>query len=221
MGSNQNGLIYLAGHPWQSIQGFFVFLGGSADYFNEQDSKVRLVFSFAMGLLLFIIIIGGFQRWVFVKAEKKYASFWQRWTSGELANKHQLFLAGCLTFCILNGVLLALLRSKSGPFVFLIGNYKIIATLAMLLTYVLASHLVSSNFTTKLVLPVAVLFWLSSIITYYPAIKNRKECLLNDYQTFIHDKQGLGFSKENVKKYELHLMMVQMLDKGEYIPSTK
>ncbi len=221
MGSNQNGLIYLAGHPWQSIQGFFVFLGGSADYFNEQDSTIRLIFSFSMGLLLFIIIIWGFQRWIFTNTEKKYSSFSQRWTSGELANSHQLFLAGCLTFCILNGVLLALLRSKSGPFVFLIGNYKIIATLAMLLTYVVSTHLVSSVFTTKWVLPVAIVFWISSIVTYYPAIKNRKEFLLQDYQSFIHDKQGLGFNKENVKKYELHLMMVQMIHKGEYIPGTK
>lgn len=221
MGANQNGLIYLLGHPWQSIQGFFVFLGGSADYFNEQDSSIRLVFSFTMGFLLFIIILWGFQRWVFIKALKTYPSLLNRWTSQEMANPSQLFLAGCLTFCLLNGVLLAVLRSKYGPFVFLIGNYKIIATLAMLLTYVLSTHLVSSNFTTKWVLPVAMIFWLSSIITYYPAIKSRKEFLLQDYQSFIHEKQGLGFSKENVKKYDLHLMMVQMLNKGEFKPAIK
>ncbi len=91
----------------------------------------------------------------------------------------------------------------------------------MLLVYVVSTHLVTSIFTTKWILPIAVIFWLSSIITYYPAIKNRKEFLLQDYQLFIHQKQGLGFSKENVKKYELHLMMVDMLHKGEFIPSIK
>ena len=192
MGYHERGLSYFFQHPFVSVQGFFVFMGGGFDFWYRDVSQFRLLQTGLFGFcLMFIIALAGY----YFLFQSTWKVQLHKWRSGDLVNSNILFISAMLGFCLMNALAISILRSSWGEFVYLIGNYKIYPTLAMLFVYLLALHVWKSVSVYRyLILFLSIIFWSFSLKNSFQEVQNRKVTLAVEYQKLMNGKGGLGFT---------------------------
>ena len=192
MGYHERGLSYFFQHPFVSVQGFFVFMGGGFDFWYNDVSQFRLWQTGLFGCcLVFIIALAGY----YFLFQSTWKVQLHKWRSGDLVNSNILFISAMLGFCLMNALAISILRSSWGEFVYLIGNYKIYPTLAMVFVYLLALHVWKSvSIYRYLILFLSIIFWSFSLKNSFQEVRNRKVTLAVEYQKLMNGKGGLGFT---------------------------
>jgi len=109
-------------------------MGGGFDFWYREQSAFRLLETTMAGSILVGIIM-----WILIRfiSQEGFKSILSRWRTKTLTQAPWLFVSAMLLFCLMNAVAISLLRSSFGEFVFLIGNYKIYPTLALVFVYLL------------------------------------------------------------------------------------
>lgn len=214
MGYHETGIRFFLQNPLESLRGFFMFMGGSFDFWYHDSNAFRMYQTAFIGLVLIIM-----QILLIAKKVKKhsFSNLILIWKKGGLISPTLLFLFAMLLYCILNAIMISVLRSSFGTFVYLIGNYKIIPTFALVLSYLIWLHIgTRSKRHLNLVIGLSILFWAGSWLNSLEDVKYRKAKLIEDSQNFKLGKGGLGFTAEQVKKYELDKIMLYLKQKEVY-----
>ena len=116
------------------MQGFFVFMGGAFDFWYQEQSMFRILETAMCGMILVGILLWTFVRFVYQMGTQEIVV---RWRAKTLTRPDLLFVVAMLVFSLMNAVAISILRSSFGDFVYLIGNYKIYPTLALVFVYLL------------------------------------------------------------------------------------
>ena len=199
MGYHERGLSYFFQHPLASVQGFFVFMGGGFDFWYRELSQFRLLQTGLIGFCLMFVIAVASYYFLFQSARKEQLN---KWRSGDFVNPNILFISAMLGFCLMNALVISILRSSWGEFVYLIGNYKIYPTLAMLFIYLLALHVWKFVGVYRyFFIGFSFIFWSISILNSFEDVTKRKESLTSEYQKLMNGKGGLGFTDEQQAKF--------------------
>ncbi len=201
-------------NPLKSFFGFFIFLGGFMDFFKEESIPLRLyttgIFGFGI-VLIWANFLYEFGKW-------PISTKIILWKKGMLMNSKDLFILSGILFCLTNALMISVLRAVFGDYVYLIGNYRIYAALAILFTILLAVQKINSVRTTYTLLFVSIFYWGFSAFTYIPEVIANKQRLTQSYMDFNSNKGGLGFTGEQVSKFKLAETLQAFEKKGIYYP---
>ncbi len=211
-------LVYFLDHPLSSLQGLFVFMGAFMDFFPQSNLTFRLYFAAVFGLLMLLSLWIGVA--TIVKKIKKNEQVVAKWKLGNLLGSRDLILFGTLSFFILNAITISVLRVRSGDIVFLSGNYKIYPVLSCIIIYLLVSPLLTKSHVSGII-GFSVLFWICSIFVYSSEIRKRNIGLKASYKLMMNQKGGLGFSSENIKKFQVIEVLKEFEKNGIYNYSDK
>ncbi len=194
MSYHERGLSYFFQHPLESVQGFFVFMGGGFDFWYRDLSLFRLFQAGVMGSLILALFLFTIY---FHVSQTTIQELYLKWKSKQLVNINILFISSILVFCIMNALAISILRSSAGSFVYLSGNYKIYPTLALLFIYLfsLNAFRIFSSYRYFIVC-LSFLFWSFSIWNSYQDVSARKPMLSISYQKLMKREGGLGFTDE-------------------------
>jgi hypothetical protein len=214
MSYHEAGMSYFKLHPWESLQGFFVFMGGGFDFWYREQSAFRLLETTMAGSILVGIIM-----WILIRfiSQEGFKSILSRWRTKTLTQAPWLFVSAMLLFCLMNAVAISLLRSSFGEFVFLIGNYKIYPTLALVFVYLLmllAWQQVAKRLTWVLVF--SIVFWGCSFWNSFRDVQDRKRMLVREYDSIRAGRAGLGFTAEQQAKFRVAEILIEFESKGIY-----
>jgi hypothetical protein len=201
-------------NPSKSFFGFFIFLGGFMDFYKEQSIPTRLYMTGIFGLALFIVWLKFLYQFFKASISDKISI----WKKGKLASSKDLFIVSGILFCMTNALIISVLRSVFGDYVYLIGNYRIYAALACLFTLLLAFQQVKSLSTKGIVLIFAICYWGLSAFIYLPEVIKNKNRLTQSYLDFNSNKGGLGFTSEQVNKFKLAETLQEFEKQGIYQP---
>ncbi len=201
-------------NPLKSFFGFFIFLGGFMDFFKEESIPLRLyttgIFGFGI-VLIWANFLYEFGKW-------PISTKIILWKKGMLMNSKDLFILSGILFCLTNALMISVLRAVFGDYVYLIGNYRIYAALALLFTILLAVQKINATRTTYTLLFVSIFYWGFSAFTYIPEVIANKQRLTQSYMDFNSNKGGLGFTAEQVSKFKLAETLQEFEKKGIYYP---
>ena len=201
-------------NPLKSFFGFFIFLGGFMDFFKEESIPLRLyttgIFGFGI-VLIWANFLYEFGKW-------PISTKIILWKKGMLMNSKDLFILSGILFCLTNALMISVLRAVFGDYVYLIGNYRIYAALALLFTILLAVQKINATRTTYTLLFVSIFYWGFSAFTYIPEVIANKQRLTQSYMDFNSNKGGLGFTGEQVSKFKLAETLQAFEKKGIYYP---
>ena len=201
-------------NPLKSFFGFFIFLGGFMDFFKEESIPLRLyttgIFGFGI-VLIWANFLYEFGKW-------PISTKIILWKKGMLMNSKDLFILSGILFCLTNALMISVLRAVFGDYVYLIGNYRIYAALALLFTILLAVQKINATRTTYTLLFVSIFYWGFSAFTYIPEVIANKHRLTQSYMEFNSNKGGLGFTAEQVSKFKLAETLQEFEKKGIYYP---
>jgi hypothetical protein len=114
--------------------------------------------------------------------------------------------------------MISVLRAVFGDYVYLIGNYRIYAALAILFTILLAFQKTNAVRTTYTILFVSIFYWGFSAYTYIPGIITNQRRLQKSYLDFNSNKGGLGFTAKQVSEFKLAETLQEFEIKGIYHP---
>jgi hypothetical protein len=200
--ANAKGLAYFLAHPHESVFGFFTFLGGALDPFNQSEIVRRSVLPTLVG---FGLVLGcGYWLLALVSGSTLGARLvrfrnptaFTRLRDGLRRYPVNGFVLGGLLFILANAAVIGLLRPRFGYFVMLVGNYKIYPTVLLVLGYLV---LVTGWFSRgkrlgwfPVVLGFSVLFWGYSYGKYLPEIGQRRQALLVNIFNQRHNHVGLA-----------------------------
>lgn len=201
-------------NPLKSFFGFFIFLGGYMDFFKEQAIPIRLYTTGIFGLALVFIWLTFLYR--FFKLPT--SDLVKNWKNGNLVKPRDLFILSGILFCITNALMISVLRSVFGDYVYLIGNYRIYASLACLFTCLLAFQQTISVRIKYLTLMVSICYWAISAYTYIPSVIANKQRLTQSYIDFSTNKGGLGFTAKQVSQFGLAKTLEEFEKQGIYHP---
>lgn len=201
-------------NPLKSFFGFFIFLGGFMDFFKEQTIPVRLYMTGIFGLALVIIWLMFLYR--FLKVHN--SALLKNWKNGNLMSSGNLFILSGILFCLTNALMISVLRAVFGDYVYLIGNYRIYAALAMLFTILLAFQKTYTVRKTYTILFVSIFYWVFSAYTYIPGVVTNQNRLTQSYLDFNSNKGGLGFTADQVEKFKLAETLREFEKKGIFHP---
>ncbi len=205
---------FFAENPLKSFFGFFIFLGGFMDFFKEQSIPLRLyttgIFGFGM-VLIWAKYLNEFSKGTL-------STKINLWKKGTLVNSKDLFIVSGILFCLTNALMISVLRAVFGDYVYLIGNYRIYAALAILFTILLAFQKTNTVRTTYTILFVSIFYWLFSVYTYMPGVVSNQNRLTQSYLDFNSNKSGLGFTADQVSKFKLAETLQEFAKKGIYHP---
>lgn len=214
MSYHETGMHYFCQHPFSSLKGFFVFMGGGFDFWYREQSAFRLFMTAFMGIFLVgIVILTLYQ---FVKA-RGFSQLIQRWNDKKFAQAPALFIISMLLFIMMNAGAISILRSSFGEYVFLIGNYKIYPTLALVFVYALSIYAWPEILKQlRWVIVGGMVFWAASIWNSLGDIRQRKATLMHEYASFRKGGAGLGFTAQQQKTYGLGEIIQFLESKGIY-----
>jgi hypothetical protein len=117
----------------------------------------------------------------------------------------------------MNALAISIMRSSSGEFVYLIGNYKIYPTLALLFVYLLALHVWKSFGVYRyLFVCLSFVFWSFSIWNSFTDVAKRRVTLAAEYQKLMNGKGGLGFTDAQQAKFGIVKTMKYFESKQMY-----
>lgn len=214
MSYHETGMAYYRLHPLESVQGFFVFMGGGFDFWYREHSAFRLFETTLFGVVLVGIVV-----WILAQfiAQQGFKEILARWRSQTLTQGPMLFVFSMLVFCLMNAGAIGVLRSSFGAYVFLIGNYKIYPTLALVFVYLLV--LLSGKILPArmgIVLIFSFTFWIFSIGNSWEDVKARKQMLLRDYASIRNGGVGLGFTAKQQSRFGVANVLKYFETKGMY-----
>lgn len=212
MSYHESGMAYFKLHPWTSVQGFFVFMGGAFDFWYREQSTFRLLETAFFGMILVGILLWTFVRFVYQTGLQEIVV---RWRAKTLTQPALLFVVAMLVFCLMNAAAISILRSSFGEFVYLIGNYKIYPTLALVFVYLLVM-LTWGQAIVRFVAVFSVMFWLLSIGNSLGDVQERKRMLEKEYISFRAGGAGLGFSAGQQAKFRVAEVLIDFESKGVY-----
>lgn len=183
---NETSFSFFAENPHLSFIGFFTFLGGLFDLSPDRDINLRMIPTFAAGLVVGVYVIWWVLRTVFTKPpiSKKDAET-------QTANG---FLIGILVFILANAAVIALLRPRFGMDVMLVSNYKIYPGIFLAAAYL--SLLMFGKRPAaiwKAGLLVAAGLWLGTLFIYFPTVRERKYNFEINAYNQKYNQFGLGF----------------------------
>jgi hypothetical protein len=201
-------------NPLKSFFGFFIFLGGFMDFFKEQSILLRLYTTGVFGFGIFLI----WAKFFYEFSKGPLSTKISLWKKGILVGSKDLFILSGILFCLTNALMISVLRAVFGDYVYLIGNYRIYAALAILFTILLAVQKINSIRTTYTLLFVSIFYWGFSAFTYIPEVIANKQRLTQSYMDFNSNKGGLGFTGEQVSKFKLAETLQAFEKKGIYYP---
>jgi hypothetical protein len=128
-----------------------------------------------------------------------------------------LFVISMLLFCLMNAGAISILRSSWGDFVYLIGNYKIYPTLALVFVYLFVLLTWKpSSIRVVWVSIFSIIFWGLSIGNSLEDVRKRKILLQNEYAHFRKGEAGLGFTAQQHKNFGIDKIMRFFETKGIY-----
>jgi hypothetical protein len=214
MSYHETGMAYFKLHPLESVQGFFVFMGGGFDFWYREQSMLRLFETTLLGVILVGIIVWILAQYI---AQQGFKEILVRWRAQTLTQAPMLFVFSMLVFCLMNAAAISILRSSFGEFVFLIGNYKIYPTLALVFVYLLV--LLSwkpDSVRMGGVLIFSIVFWVASIGNSWGDVSRRKQMLLHDYASIRDGGIGLGFTAEQQSRFGVDKILKYFETKGIY-----
>ena len=201
-------------NPLKSFFGFFIFLGGFMDFFKEESIPLRLyttgIFGFAMVLI--------WAKYLYEFGKGSISMKIILWKKGTLVSSKDLFILSGILFCLTNALMISVLRAVFGDYVYLIGNYRIYAALAILLTILLAFQKTNAVRTTYTILFVSIFYWVFSAYTYIPWVVTNQNRLTQSYLDFNSNKGGLGFTAKQVSEFKLAETLQEFEKKGIYHP---
>jgi hypothetical protein len=201
-------------NPLKSFFGFFIFLGGFMDFFKEKSIPLRLYTTGIFGLALVFTWISFLYRFIKVHSSELL----KNWKNGNLVSPTDLFILSGILFCLTNALMISVLRSVFGDYVYLIGNYRIYASLACLFTCLLAFQQTIPIRTKYISLFISICYWGISAYTYIPGIIATKQRLSQSYIDFHSNKGGLGFTAEQVSQFKLAETLRDFEKEGIYHP---
>ena len=201
-------------NPLKSFFGFFIFLGGFMDFFKEQSIPIRLYTTGLFGFGMVLI----WAKYLYEFGKGTLSTKINLWKKGTLVSSKDLFILSCILFCLTNALMISVLRAVFGDYVYLIGNYRIYAALAILFTILLAFQKINAVRTTYTILFVSIFYWGFSAYTYIPWVVANQNRLTQSYLDFNSNKGGLGFTAEQVNKYKLAETLQEFEKKGIYHP---
>jgi hypothetical protein len=117
----------------------------------------------------------------------------------------------------MNAAAISILRSSFGEFVYLIGNYKIYPTLALVFVYLLV--LLSwkpASARMGWVIVFIIVFWVASIGNSWGDVQERKQMLKRDYASIRAGGGGLGFTAEQQAKFGVDKVLTFFEANGNY-----
>ena len=201
-------------NPLKSFFGFFIFLGGFMDFFKEQSIPIRLYTTGLFGFGMVLI----WAKYLYEFGKGTLSTKINLWKKGTLVSSKDLFILSGILFCLTNALMISVLRAVFGDYVYLIGNYRIYAALAILFTILLAFQKINAVRTTYTILFVSIFYWGFSAYTYIPWVVANQNRLTQSYLDFNSNKGGLGFRAEQVNKYKLAETLQEFEKKGIYHP---
>ena len=201
-------------NPLKSFFGFFIFLGGFMDFFKEQSIPIRLYTTGLFGFGMVLI----WAKYLYEFGKGTLSTKINLWKKGTLVSSKDLFILSGILFCLTNALMISVLRAVFGDYVYLIGNYRIYAALAILFTILLAFQKINAVRTTYTILFVSIFYWGFSAYTYIPWVVANQNRLTQSYLDFNSNKGGLGFTAEQVNKYKLAETLQEFEKKGIYHP---
>jgi len=214
MSYHETGMAYFKLHPLESVQGFFVFMGGGFDFWYRDQTTFRLLETAFFGFILLGLVV-----WILVQfvAKQGLKEILVRWRTQTLTQAPVLFVFSMLVFCLMNAAAISILRSSFGEFVYLIGNYKIYPTLALVFVYLLV--LLSwkpDSVRMGGVLIFSIVFWVASIRNSWSDVQERKQMLKRDYASIRAGGGGLGFTAEQQAKFGVDQVLTFFEANGNY-----
>ena len=201
-------------NPLKSFFGFFIFLGGFMDFFKEQSIPIRLYTTGLFGFGMVLI----WAKYLYEFGKGTLSTKINLWKKGTLVSSKDLFILSGILFCLTNALMISVLRAVFGDYVYLIGNYRIYAALAILFTILLAFQKINAVRTKYTILFVSIFYWGFSAYTYIPWVVANQNRLTQSYLDFNSNKGGLGFAAEQVNKYKLAETLQEFEKKGIYHP---
>jgi hypothetical protein len=209
-----NAFQFFIENPSKSFFGFFYFLGGYADFFNNNTLPIRLYTTGLFGLIL--VLFWGKLLYEFSKGSTQMKL--KSWKNGTLLNSNVLFTLSGILFCLTNALAISVLRSEFGEYAYLIGNYRIYPVLAIAFTCLMYFQQTHSYRKMLFISLMAIIFWGFSFKTYIPEIINRKKYMMQSYLDFKSNKDGLGFTAKQIEKYKITEILNTFEKKGIYHP---
>jgi len=213
------GLTYFFAHPLESPQAFFILLGSLVDFWEGDNHPFRLIITFWAGVAIFSAIVVGL--WI---GFKRYMIPFYRQPIEALdkptrdAADIYLFLILAFIYCLCNIAMLSILRTQNGLFSFLIGNHKIFSILAINLVYLLWLLLKPTKTYLYSVLPISIIFWAISIISYQPRVKAWYEQRVAGLYNLTVNHYGLGFGVKEEKQFGLTAKINSLITDLTYFP---
>jgi hypothetical protein len=117
----------------------------------------------------------------------------------------------------MNAGAISILRSSWGEFVYLIGNYKIYPTLALVFVYLLVLLTWKpSSMLVGLISIFSIIFWGFSIANSLEDVRQRKILLQKERVLFRKGEVGLGFTAQQQKDFGIDKIMRFFESKGIY-----
>lgn len=201
-------------NPLKSFFGFFIFLGGFMDFFKEESIQLRL---YTTGIFGFGIVL-IWAKYLYEFSKGSISTKIILWKKGTLVSSKNLFILSGILFCLTNALMISVLRAVFGDYVYLIGNYRIYAALAILFTILLAFQKTNAVRTTYTILFVSIFYWVFSAYTYIPWVVTNQNRLTQSYLDFNSNKGGLGFTAKQVSEFKLAETLQEFEKKGIYHP---
>ena len=214
MSYHETGMAYFKLHPIASVQGFFVFMGGGFDFWYRDQTTFRLLETAFFGLILVGLVVWILAQFIAKQGLKEILVHWRTQT---LTQAPVLFVFSMLVFCMMNAAAISILRSSFGEFVYLIGNYKIYPTLALVFVYLLVLlswKPVSGRMGGVLIF--SIVFWVASLWNSWADVQERKRMLKRDYASIRAGGGGLGFTAEQQAKFGVDKVLTFFEANGKY-----
>jgi hypothetical protein len=214
MNYHESGINYFYQHPLESLNGFFVFMGGGFDFWYREQTSFRLIETAFVGILLVFILLISLIRLI---KGLGFSQFVQRFKDKSSTQPNVLFVLSMLLFCLMNAGAISILRSSWGEFVYLIGNYKIYPTLALVFVYLLVLLTWKpSSMLVGLISIFSIIFWGFSIANSLEDVRQRKILLQKERVLFRKGEVGLGFTAQQQKDFGIDKIMRFFESKGIY-----
>ncbi|MBP6385622.1 MAG: hypothetical protein KA313_07880 [Pseudarcicella sp.] len=197
--ANSIGFAYFFANPLESVYGFFVHLGGALDFLNTLPIHKRMVFPLVAG---FVTLLMGVLSMVsiFTFSSKLFNVFKLKnnkilHSIFENLNRSPLYLAivGVWFFIVINAVIIAVLRTRFGMDVMLIGNYRIYPIVFLVISYLLL--ILGWKIKEKVIyfsISISIIFWFCSYLKFLPEVHERRKDLLTRAYNQEHNSIGLG-----------------------------
>ncbi len=198
--ANSTGFTYFFLHPYESFYGFFVHLGGHLDFFNSFPIQKRTILPFVAGLSLFVFGLLCFFGILLFSKTKVFGisfNFHNKYLCKIFANfnRSPLHLAvfGVWIFLIINAIVIALLRTRFGMEVLIIGNYRIYPVFLGVISYLMLiiGWQISKRKLFYLTV-LSIIFWGCSYLKFLPEAHERSKDLLVRAYNQEYNSIGLG-----------------------------